>query len=397
MPARPAGSDRGARKRAWPSDRRVQRRRPRRPISVVIALGVDALQIIEQTPALADHDQQPAPRVKILFVRAEMVGQVADAFRQDRDLHLGRAGIARLEAYSPISACLRSGVIDIGISLQRLMMRTGRSAPSSIRANATTEPVVPRADERALVNRCSIGLAERRSRRSRSVIRCPWRNRAASAAVKASAGMSSSAVSIGRRCSEAARLCPSDRGRSSEIACASVKRPTCSRRSSAIWPSVPSAVGEVAGQRADIGALADRGLEIGVIRVGHAEQPQFGDLDRARRQFRSLAGAGQRIGAAAGDLDRRIGGRALLDRAGESAASAAIAAASGPRRLSARSRPRGRRYRSRRPSGRGSGSACARRSRIARSSSPRRAPAATRRWRAGRACRRARPSRRWRA
>ena len=75
--------------------------------------------------------------------------------------------------------------------------------------------------------------------------------------------------------------------------------------------------GEIAGQRADIGALADFGLEIGVIGVGHAEQPQFGDLDRARRQFGSLAGAGQRIGAASGNFDRRIGRRALQDRPGK--------------------------------------------------------------------------------
>src|SRR5437763_15917963 len=59
-----------------------------------VALGVRALQIVEQPPAQADHDQEAAPRVKILLMGAEMVGQIADALRQDRHLHLGRSGIA---------------------------------------------------------------------------------------------------------------------------------------------------------------------------------------------------------------------------------------------------------------------------------------------------------------
>ena len=74
---------------------------------------------------------------------------------------------------------------------------------------------------------------------------------------------------------------------------------------------------QVAGEGADIGALADHSLEIGVIRVGRRQEAQLGDLDRAGSHFGRAAGAGQRIGAPAGDLDRRIGRRALQDPAGE--------------------------------------------------------------------------------
>ena len=68
---------------------------------------------------------------------------------------------------------------------------------------------------------------------------------------------------------------------------------------------------QVARKRADIGAFADHRLEIGVVRFGRREEAQLGDLDRSGGDFRGLPGAGQRIGAPSGDLDRRIGRRAL--------------------------------------------------------------------------------------
>jgi len=47
--------------------------------------------------------------------------------------------------------------------------------------------------------------------------------------------------------------------------------------------------GEVAGKGADVGALADRGLEIGMIRVRHPGQVEFGDFDLAGRQIGRMA------------------------------------------------------------------------------------------------------------
>src|SRR5579883_1436090 len=55
-----------------------------------------ALEIVEQAAPLADHDEQAAPRVEILGMRREVVGEIADALAEDGDLHLRRAGVALL-------------------------------------------------------------------------------------------------------------------------------------------------------------------------------------------------------------------------------------------------------------------------------------------------------------
>ena len=119
----------------------AQRRRPSRSISVCSASSFGALEVVEQAAALADHHQQAAARVVVLLVRLEVLGQVGDALGQDRDLHLRRTGVALLVAYSPMSACLRSAVIDIRASgprrqiedTHRRSSRCLRSAPSAIR------------------------------------------------------------------------------------------------------------------------------------------------------------------------------------------------------------------------------------------------------------------------
>jgi len=41
----------------------------------VVLAYVRLLQIIEQTSAILDHLQQPAPRMIVLFVRLEMLGE----------------------------------------------------------------------------------------------------------------------------------------------------------------------------------------------------------------------------------------------------------------------------------------------------------------------------------
>ena len=49
----------------------------------------------------------------VLGVAFEVLGQVVDALGEDRDLDLGRSGVALALACSLMSACLRSAVIDI--------------------------------------------------------------------------------------------------------------------------------------------------------------------------------------------------------------------------------------------------------------------------------------------
>src|ERR1700683_1307276 len=75
--------------------------------------------------------------------------------------------------------------------------------------------------------------------------------------------------------------------------------------------------GEIAGKRADVGALANGGFEFGMVGGGNIDEAQRVDRDRALRENRRLAGAGKGIGATASDFDRRIGWRALRNRAGE--------------------------------------------------------------------------------
>src|SRR5262245_45336036 len=62
----------------------------------LVAAFVDPLEIIEQLAARRDELQQPAPRMIVLHMALEMLGEVADALGEDRHLHLGRTGVARL-------------------------------------------------------------------------------------------------------------------------------------------------------------------------------------------------------------------------------------------------------------------------------------------------------------
>src|SRR5206468_10141369 len=57
------------------------------------------LQIFQESPPLSDQHQQPPARVVVLRVGLEMLGQSVDALGEERDLDLGRPGVAlvRLE------------------------------------------------------------------------------------------------------------------------------------------------------------------------------------------------------------------------------------------------------------------------------------------------------------
>jgi hypothetical protein len=55
--------------------------------------GIRVVQIIEQAMALADHHQQSPAGTVILGVGLQMLGEVVDALREQRDLHVGGTGI----------------------------------------------------------------------------------------------------------------------------------------------------------------------------------------------------------------------------------------------------------------------------------------------------------------
>src|SRR5690242_16142522 len=58
-----------------------------------IALEVRALQIVEHPAPAPDELQQAATRVVVLRVRPQMLGELVDAGREERDLHLRRPGV----------------------------------------------------------------------------------------------------------------------------------------------------------------------------------------------------------------------------------------------------------------------------------------------------------------
>src|SRR5215831_21016323 len=58
-----------------------------------VALEVVLLQVVQEAAAPPDELEQPAPRVMVVLVRAQMLGQLVDPLREHRDLHLRRAGV----------------------------------------------------------------------------------------------------------------------------------------------------------------------------------------------------------------------------------------------------------------------------------------------------------------
>lgn len=61
---------------------------------LLIPFPVRACQVLQQVRPLADHLQQPAARRVVLLMALEMVRQLRDPFGQQRNLDLGRPGVA---------------------------------------------------------------------------------------------------------------------------------------------------------------------------------------------------------------------------------------------------------------------------------------------------------------
>ena len=59
----------------------------------LIARQVRLMQIIQQATALPDHFQQATTGAVVLDVLLQMLGQVVDPLRQQRDLHIRRSGV----------------------------------------------------------------------------------------------------------------------------------------------------------------------------------------------------------------------------------------------------------------------------------------------------------------
>src|ERR1700688_4966336 len=149
----PRGPTRSARKKRTPEGVRKQYSTANVMLfeqSLVTRL-VLPLDIIEKRTARGDHFQKPATRMIVLHVGFEMPGEVVDAFRQDRDLNLGRAGVAGLvgirlddfrftfcgNRHRQTLSLLRA---ELAVSPVRLNTRLGMSSPLPISARAKSRP-----------------------------------------------------------------------------------------------------------------------------------------------------------------------------------------------------------------------------------------------------------------
>jgi hypothetical protein len=61
---------------------------------------VGTIEVVEKLTPLGHKLEQATPGMVVLDVTLEVLSQIVDAFRQDRDLHFGRPGVAR---FGPIS------------------------------------------------------------------------------------------------------------------------------------------------------------------------------------------------------------------------------------------------------------------------------------------------------
>src|SRR6266480_3514980 len=117
----------------------------------LVARLVLLLDVIEKGTTRRHQLQKAAPRMIVLHVGLEVPGEVIDAFRQDRDLNLGRAGVAGLvgirlddfrfafggNRHRQTLSLLRP---ELATSPVRLNTRLGMSSPLPISASAKSRP-----------------------------------------------------------------------------------------------------------------------------------------------------------------------------------------------------------------------------------------------------------------
>ena len=93
----PGRAGRATRGRA-PRPAGVYLRMPSSANQLRVAVGVLALQVVEQAAALADELQQAAPGMVILDVGLEVFREVVDALAEERDLNFRGAGVGVVRA-----------------------------------------------------------------------------------------------------------------------------------------------------------------------------------------------------------------------------------------------------------------------------------------------------------
>src|SRR5580704_5355622 len=214
-------------------------------------------------------------------------------------------------AYSPISACLRSAVIDIGAFPSTIDHSHRPETPVFDPRQPNQKLVVPRTDDRAVVQPVEAGAFTKAGQRNLLTVA-----KSGGLVCGQSQGRDVVQRSFDRQYMPGSEQTMPKGGRQIQRNCQGFAKPADGEAAQCDdVTNRAERLGQVARQRANIGTLADRSLEIGVVWVGKGGQFQLEDVDRALDESRRLAGASKGIGTTAGDLDRRIGGRTLEDRA----------------------------------------------------------------------------------
>src|SRR5438552_13959111 len=60
---------------------------------LLVSLRALPVEVCEQAPSLTDHLEEPPAARRVVLRPPQVLGQMCDAFGEDRDLHLRRAGV----------------------------------------------------------------------------------------------------------------------------------------------------------------------------------------------------------------------------------------------------------------------------------------------------------------
>jgi hypothetical protein len=73
-----------------------------------VSLYVFPTQIVEESPTLADHEQQTTTAVVVVLVVTKMFGQVVDPLGEQSDLDFRRTGVTSVspELFNDFGSCL---------------------------------------------------------------------------------------------------------------------------------------------------------------------------------------------------------------------------------------------------------------------------------------------------
>lgn len=101
-----------------------------------VTLNVDRLQVLQKALAATNEEKQTTTGVVIVLVILEVLGEVVDAMRQKRNLHLGRAGVTLAQTVFLNDLLLDGGIVSHWLSYHLVARRTGACSPEHLESVA---------------------------------------------------------------------------------------------------------------------------------------------------------------------------------------------------------------------------------------------------------------------